>query len=127
MKKYSKLSFVLVGVMTLALFVGCRKKKDTIVLINVKTSVFAPDKPVDNAKVVLYAVSSTGHQSSVTIHDTAYTTPNGSAYFNFNDVYQLGQAGVAVLNIKATKDNMSGEGIIKVEEEKTSSQKVYIQ
>ena len=55
------------------------------------------------------------------------TDASGKATFNFNDVYQLGQAGVAVLNIDATKDGKTGQGIIKVEQEETSEETVFIQ
>lgn len=127
MNKTTKFMVLFSAIFSLIFFVGCRKKKDTIAIITVKTNVNAPDKPVENARVVLYAVSTTGNQAAVTLHDTAYTTSTGQAHFNFNDVYQLGQAGVAVLNIKATKDNLSGDGIIKIEEEKTTEEKVFIQ
>jgi hypothetical protein len=49
------------------------------------------------------------------------------ASFNYNDIYQLGQAGVAVLDIKAQKQNMIGQGIIKIEAEKINEETVYIQ
>lgn len=125
MKTLTKRSILLFTIFSMALFVGCRKKKDTIAQITVyKKSSYVQ---VENAKVVLYAVSTTGHQAAVTIHDTAYTNASGQAFFSYNDVYQLGQAGVAVLNIKATKDNLMGEGIIKIEEEKTNSAGVFIQ
>jgi hypothetical protein len=55
------------------------------------------------------------------------TNANGVAVFNFNDVYQLGQAGVAVLNIDVQKDALTGQGIIKVEQEVTSKETVYVQ
>ncbi len=125
MKILSKKTFLFLSILALVALVGCRKKKDTIATITVTNKVTGAT--VQNAKVVLYAVSTTGHQAAVTVHDTAYANSNGVAYFNFNDVYQLGQAGVCVLNIKATKDNLSGEGIIKVEQEKTTSAGVYLQ
>ena len=109
MKNITKKTFLFLCIFTLIAIVGCKKKKDT------------------TAKVVLYATSTTGHQAAVTVHDTAYANSNGVAYFNFNDVYQLGQAGVCVLNIKATKDNLSGEGIIKIEQEKNTNANVFLQ
>ncbi|MEY4659245.1 MAG: hypothetical protein RJB36_1011, partial [Bacteroidota bacterium] len=42
-------------------------------------------------------------------------------------LYQLGQAGVAVLDIDAKKGNKSGAGIIKIEAEKVNEETVYIQ
>jgi hypothetical protein len=63
----------------------------------------------------------------VALYDTALTNSEGKATFNYNDVYQLGQAGVAILNIKATYDSLVGEGIIKIVEETTSEETVFLQ
>jgi hypothetical protein len=103
---------------------GCRKKKDTIAKIYVYD---ASNTPVVGAQVVLYGEpSQTPPTSPVVLFDTTTTNGSGEAIFNFNDVYQLGQAGVAVLNIDARKDAMTGEGIIKVEQETTSEESVFI-
>jgi hypothetical protein len=51
----------------------------------------------------------------------------GEAIFNFNEVYQLGQAGVAVLDIEVEKGLLTGQGIIKIEAETTSEQIIFIQ
>lgn len=125
MKVIFNKTFLFLSIIALVALVGCRKKKDTIAAITITNK--TTGAIVENAKVVLYATSTTGHQAAVTVHDTAYSNGSGVAYFNFNDEYQLGQAGVFVLNIKATKDNLSGEGIIKVEEEKSTSAGVYLQ
>ncbi|MBI1838280.1 MAG: hypothetical protein HYR91_13545 [Flavobacteriia bacterium] len=123
--KLLRISFFVFGIVSVMIMFGCRKKKDTIAIISVSNT---GHQSIEGAKVVLYAkASDPSHQSAVTIHDTAYTNSSGQAYFNFNDVYQLGQAGVAVLNISASKDNLVGEGIIKIEEEKTSNEGVVIQ
>jgi hypothetical protein len=103
---------------------GCRKKKDTIAVIYVRD---AANQLVSGAQVVLYGQSTTTQPSNVVLYDTTTTNTSGEARFNFNDVYQLGQAGVAVLNIEATADGLSGEGIIKVEQETTSEETVYVQ
>lgn len=104
---------------------GCRKKKDTIAKIDVKD---ASGTPVSGAQVRLYGQSTQQNNSSqVTLDMTTTTNSSGVATFNFNDVYQLGQAGVAVANIKATTATLTGTGIIKVEQEKTSEETVFIQ
>jgi hypothetical protein len=77
--------------------------------------------------VILYGKSTTNQPANVVLYDTTETNSSGVAIFNYNDVYQLGQAGVAVLDIKAYKDGANGQGIIKVEEEVTSEETVYIQ
>ena len=102
---------------------GCRKKKDTIAKIYVYDT---SNTPVVGAQVVLYGESSTTPSPPVVLFDTTTTNGSGEAIFNFNDVYQLGQAGVAVLNIDARKDALTGEGIIKVEQETTSEESVFI-
>ncbi len=105
-------------------FIGCRKKKDTSAEITVRNS---SGSAVANAQVVLYPTGS--QQGSVInseIYDTAYTNQEGVARFNFNEVYQLGQAGVVVLNIKAKSGSDVGEGIIKIEEEVETKETVYL-
>jgi hypothetical protein len=103
---------------------SCRKKKDTIANIFVKD---ATNLPVAGCKVILKGVSTTNNPASVTLYDTAYSDADGIATFNFNDEYQLGQAGVAVLNIDAKKNGLKGTGIIKIEEEVTNEETVFIQ
>ena len=105
-------------------FSGCRKKQDTIAVITVRDS---DNQSVAGARVVLYGQSTTNQPANVALYDTTMTDASGKATFNFNDVYQLGQAGVAVLNIDATKDGKTGQGIIKVEQEETSEETVFIQ
>jgi len=106
---------------------GCNKKKDTIAKIYVRD---ASNNPVVSAEVIVYGENTnppnSGSQNPVALRDTTTTNGSGEAIFNFNDVYQKGQAGVAVLNIKATKDGQTGNGIIKVEEETTSEETVFI-
>jgi hypothetical protein len=103
---------------------GCREKKDTIAIIYVRD---AANDLVSGAQVVLYGQSTTGQPANVALYDTTVTNLVGEARFNFNDVYQLGQAGVAVLNIEASKDGEDGQGIIKIEQEVTSEETVFIQ
>jgi|688.fasta_scaffold637394_1 hypothetical protein len=103
---------------------GCRKKKDTIANIYVKDD---NNILVDQAMVVLYGTNTAGTPQQVAVFDTAYTNVEGMATFNYNDIYQLGQAGVAVLDIKAQKLNKIGQGIIKIEAETTNEETVFIQ
>ena len=103
---------------------GCRKKKDTIAIIYVRD---VANQLVAGAQVVIYGQSTINQPANVVLYDTTLTNTSGEAKFNFNDVYQLGQAGVAVLNIEATFGAAVGEGIIKVEQEVTSEETVFIQ
>jgi hypothetical protein len=103
---------------------SCRKKKDTIANIYVFDSTNAPQS---EAMVILYGTNTAGTPQQVAVFDTAYTNASGLATFNYNDIYQLGQAGVAVLDIKAQKLNKIGQGIIKIEAEKVNEETVFIQ
>ncbi len=113
--------FIVVG---LTAMVSCRKKADTIAIITVRDDA---NQAVAGAQVVVYGKSTTNQPANVALYDTTTTNSAGKATFNFNDVYQLGQAGVAVLDIEVVKDGLQGQGIIKVEEETTSEETVYIQ
>ncbi len=103
---------------------GCRKKGETIAIIHVRD---LANQAVSGAQVILYPQPTNPSSSVAVLYDTAFTNSAGEALFNYDDVYQLGQAGVAVLDIKVKKDGMSGSGIIKIEEETTSEETVYIQ
>lgn len=120
MKKFIVLVVVAASALTLG---SCRKKKDTIANIYVLNS----GEPQQNAMVILYGTNTAGTPQQVAVFDTAYTNLSGMASFNYNDIYQLGQAGVAVLDIKAQKQNMIGQGIIKIEAEKINEETVFIQ
>jgi hypothetical protein len=104
---------------------GCRKKEDTIVKITVRDE---SNSTVSGASVRLQGQSSdpNGQQAS-TLDKTSTTDGSGVATFDFNDVYKLGQAGVAVVNIHAEKGPKNGDGIVKVEQETTSEETVFIQ
>jgi hypothetical protein len=121
MKKTFILLFAISAVFT---FTSCRKKKDTIANIYVRDD---NNAVVDNAMVILYGTNTAGTPQQVAVFDTAYTNSSGMASFNYNDLYQLGQAGVAVLDIKAQKQNKVGQGIVKIEAEKVNEDTVFIQ
>ncbi len=101
-------------------FSSCYKKKDTVAVIHVAD---ASGANVYNAQVILYG---SGSQGEVVLRDTAFTNASGEAQFNFNDVYQAGQAGVAVLDIEVTKGSAFAKGIIKIEQEETTREKVIL-
>jgi hypothetical protein len=124
MKRSTSVLLLLSAVLFVGIFSGCRKKKDTIAVITVLD---IDNLPVAGAEVVLYGESTINQPANVVLYDTLTTNISGEARFNFNDVYQLGQAGVAVLNIEASKDGAVGQGIIKVEQETISEETVFIQ
>ena len=116
--------FALIAILGVGVNVSCRKKKDTIAKIYVRDS---SSQFVEGATVILYGQSTINQGANVVLYDTTLTNSSGVAVFNYNEVYQLGQAGVAVLNIKAYKNGAQGQGIIKIEEEKVSEETVFIQ
>ncbi len=119
------------GLMTLLLaFVagmsmGCRKKQDTIAEVTVRNSAGAT---VAGANVRLYPKPTPGYQGGGSLLWEFETVTNsaGVASFNFNEVYQLGQAGVVVANIDVNHAGSTGTGVIKVEQETVSVATVFI-
>lgn len=126
MKNYLKYTAILtfaLGMLIITLG-ACRKKAETIAKITVRDTA---NVLVPNARVILYGTSTTDPKEAVVRKDTTLTNSSGVAVFNYDEVYQLGQAGVAVLDIDASKGPLRGEGIIKVEEEEENTATVYIQ
>ena len=119
-----KILLIALAATSLVSLSACRKKMDTVAHIYVKDETNAS---VSNAMVVLYGTNTQQTPQQVAVYDTAYTNVNGLATFNYNELYQLGQAGVAVLDIKAQKGNKVGQGIIKIEAEKVNEETVFIQ
>ncbi|MFT6983025.1 MAG: hypothetical protein ACJAUD_001796 [Crocinitomicaceae bacterium] len=120
MKNSSILKLSLLFVLCLTVMSSCRTKDDTIAIITVRD---ANNNPVANADVRVYSTGTGGVNS---IDDLAQTNSSGEAFFNYNDEYQLGQAGVAILDIEVTKDAETSQGIIKIEQEATTLETVYI-
>jgi hypothetical protein len=124
MKMNRFIALSVVALLCMATVVGCRKKEDTIAEVTVRD---ASNQAVAGARVVIYGQSTTNQPANVVLYDTTITNSAGVATFNFNDEYQLGQAGVAVLNIDVQKNALTGQGIIKIEQEVTSEETVFVQ
>lgn len=125
MKSVFSNAFLIAGLAFSVAFLssGCRKKKDTIAKIYVLDDA---NQPVASCAVTLRGVSTEDKQSSVSLSKTAQTNSKGEAVFNFNEDYKLGMNGVAVLNIEAKKNDLKGTGMIKIEEEATNTERVFI-
>jgi hypothetical protein len=116
--------FSLVAMLGIAFSSGCRKKQNTTAKITVRD--------IGNELVIGATVRVAGDLS---IHDeqlnpvdeTQTSDYKGETFFSYNDIYQLGQAGVAVLEIHAEKGNEKGDGIIKIDAEIENTETVYIQ
>ncbi len=111
---------------------GCRKDKKTIATITVVSGTGAP---VPGVTVKVYSSCSEcpgpagGPRFDTTTMSslTQITNGTGKVSYDFSEFYKKGQAGFAVLDIKATKGNLIGSGIIKIEEETTSEETITIE
>lgn len=105
---------------------GCKKDKHTIATILV---VNAQGQAVPGASVRLYAVSSQNPApaNAIRFDTTQITNGTGKVSFDFSEFYKKGQAGFAVLDIAASKGVQTGDGIIKIEEEKTTEETITIE
>ena len=116
-----KLLVIILGLALVAGFGSCRKEKDTNAIITV---VDGSENPVPGVAVRLYIQSASGPvREGIDVTET--TNASGVASFNFNDLYELGQAGFAVLDIDVK--NGASTGIIKIEEETDNEQTVVCQ
>ena len=108
-------------------FVGCRKKGDTIVKILVRDS---GNQAVVGATVTLDAVPGDPNGPTFIKLDvfpfTSTSNSAGEAVFNLNELYELGQAGVAVLEIKASAGTGTATGVVKVVEETETEETIFI-
>ena len=121
-----KAGLLFMGVALIALSIlSCRKEGETVVKITV---IDTSGAAVPGAMVRLYPSPTIDDHGAITVDDTAFTEINGEATFDFSDNYNLGQAGVFVLDIEVRSgDTTYGTGIIKVEQEETSIETVIIQ
>ena len=108
-------------------FVGCRKKADTIVKILVRN---AGNEAVSGAAVTLDAVPGDSNGPTFEKLDvfpfSSTTNSSGEAVFNLNELYELGQAGVAVLEIRVSTNTGTTKGVVKVTEEAEVEEIIYI-
>ena len=125
--KENRISIVLVVIIGIALGIttaSCKKEKATVAQIKV---VDTDGNAVENAMVRLFGDPTIDTHGEMVINDTMYTDKEGSVIYNFTDRFNLGQSGFAVLNIETLSDPFVGEGIIKIEEEKTNEATVILQ
>ncbi len=108
---------------TLLQFTSCIKEDATIAVITVRDT---NNALVENAQVVLFG-NPQPQLGTVERFDTAYTDQNGQAIFDYTDLFQLGQSGFAILEIRAQKGNLEGFGTIHVKEQETSQETVVIE
>ena len=115
---------LLAGLLSTGMY-SCRKEAPTIAKIKV---VDTSGTLFIGAMVRLYPTPTITDHGAIIIDDTLFTDIDGVATFDYTDMYNLGQAGFAVLDIEVRSgDSLYGEGIIKVVDEETSEEQVIIQ
>ncbi len=111
-------------------FTSCYDTEPTIAEILVVT---ANNSPVGGAEVRLFGQSTTPSTDvgNISIDVVRFTGNNGLAEFDFSAEYQSGQSGFAILNVEITREFPDStvflEGIIRVEEQKTTRRTFKIQ
>jgi hypothetical protein len=94
---------------------GCYKKKETILQVNVRD---ISGTTIKGAKVELYAdPTDTSSNNQLAINFSEISNEDGTATFNLNEIYKSGQTGVAIIKAKATYYNKTGQTIIQITEE----------
>jgi hypothetical protein len=106
--------------LTLSTSTSCRKKQDTIAIVRVLNE---SNESVQGAQVVLYG---SGTEGEVDLYDTVYSNNTGEAIFNFNDRFQLGQAGFAILDISVEHNGEVANGVMKVESETVTTKTIFL-
>lgn len=115
---------LLTGLLSTGMY-SCRKESPTIAKIRV---VDTSGAPFIGCMVRLYPTPTLTNHGAIIIDDTLYTDIDGYTTFDYTDMYNLGQAGFAVLDIEVRSgDSLYGQGIIKIEDEVTSEEQVIIQ
>ena len=111
---------------TAVFFSSCKKEEETIATITV---VDADGAVVSGAAVQLIAIGSPDVETinELRFDENGVTNASGKVSFNFTEFYKEGQAGFAVLDIRASKGDLYGEGLIQIEEEETNEETVVIE
>lgn len=106
--------------------ISCRKDDPTVVVITV---IDTAGQKVNMASVRLYGrpTDSTHNETDLRFDSIQITDATGQVRWDLSDLTKPGQAGFAVFDITAFKEDLLGVGIVNVEEEKTNNQVVRIQ
>jgi hypothetical protein len=94
---------------------SCYKKRDTTLKVYVVNS---NGTSVEGANVIVFGEpTDTSNLNQLSINFEKTTNKSGVAFFNFNDFYNSGQTGLAILKVKATYLNKTGQNTTQIEEE----------
>lgn len=123
-------SLVVLGATALS---SCKKEKPTVVIIEVRDS---ENLVVGDASVRLFGLPTPVDPDSpeaqiehgeLRLDTTVTTNGAGKVTIDYSEFYELGQSGLFVLDIEASKGLLFGEGIIKVEPEEETQKLVVIE
>lgn len=104
-------------------FAACNKEEPTTAIVHVK---MADGTPVPGAVVKLFGNPAYPLADPTRLNKETTTNSSGKAEFDYTDFYEQGQSGFAVLDIECRLDTLLGEGIIKIIEEETSEETVFM-
>ncbi len=108
----------------LGLTTSCYKQKDTLLEISVFTN---DGLPVSQALVQVFAEPTTNNGNNSNLYLEDFTDVNGVVLLNFNSFYQPGQNGIAIVKIKASKNELFGEEIVEIIQEEKTIKDIAIQ
>lgn len=117
------LTRVLAIVLLVTAFAACNEEEPTVAVIIVKNQAGVP---LAGAYVKLFANPAYPLADPSRLTKEATSDGSGRAEFDYSDFYEQGQSGFAVLDIISTHDTLVGEGIIKIVEEETTEEVVFL-
>ena len=103
---------------------SCYKQKDTMLEITVFTN---DGNPVSGCIVQVFAEPTVNNGNNSTLNLDGLTDTKGFITFNLNAFYKPGQNGVAVVKIRAIKNQLEGEKVKEVIQEIITSENIIIQ
>lgn len=117
--KYSFLLFLVIAVSS------CEKPVDSQVRITVKD---ASGSTIEGLVVRLYGESTDSvYVNKLSLYDLEETTNEGGiAVFNFNDFYDQGDNGFAILTVEVAQDTNVYKSLVKVSEGETISKEIVL-
>lgn len=129
LSKLAKLTVISLFAFACLFISACKKDKPTTVLITVTD---IKGNRVQSAYVRLFGLSSGDTTASSASKEIRFdtdgsTNTNGQIEFDLSDATKPGQAGFVNLNIKVTKVDQGGEGLIRVEEHQKNEKTIIIQ
>ena len=117
----------IIALIFLFLFVilaSCYKQKDTTLEISVFTN---DGTPVSGSIVQVFAEPTLNNGNNSTLNFEGLTDTNGIILFNLNTFYKPGQNGVAIVKIRAEKNQLVGEKVKEVIQEIMTTENIIIQ